>query len=77
MIPGQAKRLTDFMAHTGDQVNRHFGAMVETLPVAIYTTDAEGRLGYFNPAAVKLSGHVPELGTDQWSYSQNTHATRP
>jgi PAS domain S-box-containing protein len=34
--------------------------------VAIYTTDAEGRLTYFNAAATRLSGRTPELGTDKW-----------
>src|ERR1700736_3541113 len=29
-------------------------------------TDAQGRLTYFNAAAVTLSGRVPEIGTDQW-----------
>jgi CheY-like chemotaxis protein len=29
-------------------------------------TDAQGRLTYFNPAAVRLAGRVPVLGTDQW-----------
>ena len=43
--------------------------MFDLLPVAIYTTDAEGRLTYFNPAAVQFSGRVPELGTDQWCVS--------
>jgi PAS domain S-box-containing protein len=43
-----------------------FREMIEALPVAIYTTDPQGRLTYFNDAAVKLSGRVPELGTDQW-----------
>src|SRR5581483_9802918 len=33
---------------------------------AIYTTDAEGRLTYFNPAAVEFSGRTPELGSDHW-----------
>lgn len=45
---------------------RHFREMIDALPAAIYTTDAEGRLTHFNPAAVKLSGRTPELGTDQW-----------
>src|SRR6185312_10525181 len=45
---------------------RRFREMIDTLPAAIYTTDAEGRLTHFNPAAVKLSGRTPELGTDQW-----------
>jgi len=43
--------------------------MLDLLPVAIYTTDAKGRLTYFNPAAVKFSGRVPELGTDHWCVS--------
>jgi PAS domain S-box-containing protein len=40
--------------------------ILDTLPVAIYFTDAEGRLTYFNPAATKLSGRVPQIGVDQW-----------
>jgi PAS domain S-box-containing protein len=40
--------------------------MIDALPAAVYTTDAEGRLTHFNPAAVKLSGRTPELGTDKW-----------
>lgn len=43
-----------------------FREMIDALPAAIYTTDAEGRLTHFNPAAVKFSGRVPELGTDHW-----------
>jgi PAS domain S-box-containing protein len=39
---------------------------LEALPVAVYTTDAEGRITYFNQAAADLWGHRPELGTDQW-----------
>ena len=58
--------LTDFVARGDEQLNRLFGEMVDALPVAIYTTDSEGRLKYFNAAAVSLSGRVPELGTDQW-----------
>lgn len=45
---------------------RRFRAMIDALPAAIYTTDAEGRLTHFNPAAVAFSGRIPELGTDQW-----------
>jgi PAS domain S-box-containing protein len=43
--------------------------VLDTLPVAIYITDAQGRLTYFNPAAVEFSGRVPELGTDRWCVS--------
>ena len=58
--------LTSFVAGGGALASSVFREMIEILPVAIYTTDAEGRLTYFNAAAVKLSGRVPELGTDQW-----------
>jgi PAS domain S-box-containing protein len=44
----------------------HFREMIDALPAAIYTTDAQGRLTHFNPAAVEFAGRVPELGTDQW-----------
>ena len=45
---------------------QRFRAMIDALPAAIYTTNAEGLLTHFNPAAAKLSGRNPELGADQW-----------
>ena len=45
---------------------RRLREMIDALPAAIYTTDTEGRLTHYNPAAIKLSGRVPELGSDQW-----------
>ncbi|MGB7069814.1 MAG: PAS domain S-box protein [Pyrinomonadaceae bacterium] len=49
-----------------DERERQFREMLDALPTAIYTTDAQGRLTYFNPACVELSGRTPELGTDNW-----------
>ena len=43
--------------------------LLEALPNAIYTTDAEGRIAFYNQAAVALSGRRPELGTDKWCVS--------
>jgi len=40
--------------------------MLDALPVAFYITDTEGRLIYFNRAAVSLAGRVPEIGIDKW-----------
>jgi PAS domain S-box-containing protein len=65
VIAEASKALTDFVAG-GDLANHTFREMVEFLPVAIYTTDAQGALTYFNAAATRLSGRVPEIGTDQW-----------
>ena len=39
---------------------------LDALPVAIYTTDAAGRITYYNQAAVDLVGRRPVLGEDQW-----------
>ena len=43
--------------------------LLDALPAAVYTTDAQGRITMFNQAAVELSGRVPELGTDSWCVS--------
>jgi PAS domain S-box-containing protein len=40
--------------------------LLEALPAAIYTTDAAGRIMFFNHTAVRFSGRVPEIGSDQW-----------
>ena len=40
--------------------------LLQALPVAVYTTDAQGRITFFNDAAAELWGHRPELGTSQW-----------
>ena len=39
--------------------------LLDALPAAIYTTDAAGRITYYNAAAVRLAGRKPELG-DAW-----------
>jgi PAS domain S-box-containing protein len=41
-------------------------AMINALPVAIYTTDAGGYLTRFNPATAELAGRQPEIGVDRW-----------
>src|SRR5690242_17180919 len=65
MSPGGASAITVFT--TGANIDdAAFRNIVDALPAAVYTTDAQGRLTYFNDAAVKLSGRVPELGTDHW-----------
>ncbi len=48
---------------TANELDRRFRALLEALPTAVYTTDAEGRLTYYNDAAVELWGHRPELGS--------------
>lgn len=44
---------------------RWFRELLYALPAAVYTTDAEGRINFYNPAAVELAGREPALG-DMW-----------
>ncbi|HEY1299923.1 MAG TPA: PAS domain S-box protein [Stellaceae bacterium] len=46
-----------------------FRQLLEALPAAIYTTDAAGRLTFYNRAAVEFSGREPVLGSDSWCVS--------
>lgn len=40
--------------------------VLKVLPAAIYTTDADGRITFFNEAAAELWGVRPELGTSEF-----------
>ncbi len=45
---------------------RRFRELLDALPAAIYTTDAAGRITYYNDAAATLWGHRPPLGSSEW-----------
>ena len=40
--------------------------LLNALPAAIYTTDAAGRITFYNEAAAELAGRRPEIGVDEW-----------
>jgi PAS domain S-box-containing protein len=40
--------------------------LLAAIPAAIYTTDADGKITYFNEAAVELAGRTPVIGSDEW-----------
>jgi PAS domain S-box-containing protein len=55
-----------------DQITEREGwyrKLLEALPVAVYATDAAGRITFCNEAALELAGRRPELGSDQWCVS--------
>ena len=41
-------------------------AVLDVLPVPIYTTDVEGAVTYWNSACVEFAGREPKLGRDRW-----------
>jgi PAS domain S-box-containing protein len=43
---------------------RRLQELFSSIPAAIYTTDAQGRVTYYNDAAVALAGRTPTLGSD-------------
>jgi len=38
----------------------------DALPIAVYTTDAAGRITFYNEPAAILAGRRPTLGVDEW-----------
>jgi len=40
--------------------------LIAAIPAAIYTTDAEGKITYYNEEAATLAGRRPTLGSDEW-----------
>jgi PAS domain S-box-containing protein len=43
-----------------------FRTLLDTFPAPVYTTDAAGRITFYNEAAAKFSGRQVRLGIDQW-----------
>ena len=41
-------------------------ALLQAMPVAVYTTDEAGRITFYNEAAARLWGWRPVLGEDRW-----------
>ena len=73
--PKQAESFLDraigALASPGDACN----AALNALPVPIYTTDAEGRVTFWNRACVEFAGREPQLGTDRWCVTWRIHTT--
>ena len=48
------------------RIERRLHQLLQALPGAVYTTDALGRITFYNEAAARLWGRRPKLGSDQW-----------
>jgi PAS domain S-box-containing protein len=45
---------------------RQLQELIAAIPAAIYTTDAQGNITYYNQAAAELAGRPPTIGSDEW-----------
>ena len=50
-------------------------SILDELPVPVYTTDAEGRVTYWNRACVDFAGREPVLGQDRWCVTWQLYTT--
>lgn len=48
---------------------RRLQELLAAIPAAIYTTDADGKITYYNEAAVEFAGRRPIIGSDEWCVS--------
>ncbi|GLU54630.1 hypothetical protein Dfri01_40910 [Dyadobacter frigoris] len=56
-----------------EESEKRYKDLIGTLPVAVYTVDADGLVNLYNKAAVKLWGRVPELGKELWCGSHEMY----
>jgi PAS domain S-box-containing protein len=78
MFDGVGKQIGQFMERKRAEIalteaarqvrdsEARYRSVIEALPAAVYTTDAEGRITMFNDAAVEFSGRTPTIGSDSW-----------
>jgi PAS domain S-box-containing protein len=50
---------------SGKDSEKRFRELLQALPAAIYTTDAEGRITFFNRACIDFAGRTPKIG-EMW-----------
>ncbi|MGH7192562.1 MAG: PAS domain-containing protein, partial [Candidatus Saccharimonadales bacterium] len=51
--------LSPHFASGSDDSGRGFREIIDALPVAVYTTDMNGKLTHFNPVCVEFAGRTP------------------
>jgi PAS domain S-box-containing protein len=48
---------------------------LDRIPAAVYVTDEQGVVTYFNPACVDFTGRRPEVGRDRWCVTWRLYTT--
>ncbi|WP_166436998.1 PAS domain-containing sensor histidine kinase [Niastella caeni] len=57
------------------EIEFRYQQLIQGLPVAVYTCDANGYILTYNQAAAELWGREPEIGKDAWCGSWKTYTT--
>jgi PAS domain-containing protein len=67
-LPGsdQLASLSTDLERLVEEGTQHVRDLIEALPAAIYMTDTEGYITFYNEAAVTLAGRRPVVGQDRW-----------
>jgi PAS domain S-box-containing protein len=65
-VQADLERLVADQSRALDERGRFLRDLLEALPAAIYLTDAQGRITFYNQAAVALAGRRPEVGRDRY-----------
>lgn len=58
----ETKKVEDILKNSRE----HFRKLVKELPAAVYSCDGEGRINFYNDAAIKIWGREPEIGVEKW-----------
>lgn len=62
--------------HKVEESKKMYEELIQNLPVATYSCDADGHIIVYNKAAVALWGREPEIGKDVWCGALNTFDTK-
>ncbi len=62
----KSKNSTGILDNTIKENEKSYYNLIENLPVATYTCDADGYLRQFNKVAVQLWGYTPEINNKKW-----------
>src|SRR6195256_6764968 len=64
--PVTADRILDLATEAMQTGEDSLLAALDQLPAAIYVTDPDGVITYYNPACIDFAGRVPTVGSDRW-----------
>jgi len=64
--PASAEEMLGFAVEAITRSEPAWREALDALPVPVYTTDAEGRITYFNRACITFAGRTPVAGEDMW-----------